>query len=168
MQNILLYIFIGITTISAICIALTRNLMYAILGLFLVLLGVAAIFIFAQAEFLAVSQLIVYVGGILILMVFGVMLTQRKIDESPRTDLIQVIPAFITVLILGAGFVLMIGENNWELLAQNHATTSEITHFSNIQIIGKETLTSYLLPFEAISILLLMAMIGAIYIARKE
>lgn len=168
MQTILLYIFIGITTLSALCIALTRNLMYAILGLFLVLFGVAAIFVFAQAEFLAVSQLIVYVGGILILMVFGVMLTQRKIDESPRTDFIQIIPSIITVFIVGAGFVYMIGENNWDLLAQNHATISNISYFNNIQIIGKETLTTYLVPFEAISVLLLMAMIGAIYIARKE
>lgn len=168
MQTILLYIFIGITTLSALCIALTRNLMYAILGLFLVLFGVAAIFVFAQAEFLAVSQLIVYVGGILILMVFGVMLTQRKIDESPRTDFIQIIPSIITVFIVGAGFVYMIGENNWDLLAQNHATISNISYFNNIQIIGKETLTTYLVPFEAVSVLLLMAMIGAIYIARKE
>lgn len=141
--------------------------MYAILGLFLVLFGVAAIFVFAQAEFLAVSQLIVYVGGILILMVFGVMLTQRKIDENPHTDLIQVVPSIITILILGAGFVYMIGENNWDLLAQNHATIPDENHFNNIQIIGKETLTTYLVPFEAVSVLLLMAMIGAIYIARK-
>ncbi len=167
MQTILLYIFIGITTLSALCIALTRNLMYAILGLFLVLFGVSAIFVFAQAEFLAVSQLIVYVGGILILMVFGVMLTQRKIDENPYTDLIQVVPSLIIVLILGAGFWYMIGENDWDLLAKSHATTADISNFSNIQIIGKETLTTYLVPFEAISVLLLMAMIGAIYIARK-
>ena len=168
MQDIILYIFFTITLLSAICIAITRNLMYAIWGLFLVLFGVAAIFVFAQAEFLAVSQLIVYVGGILILMVFGVMLTQRKITENPRTDLIQVLPALITVLVLGAGFLMMISENDWDLLAKSHATSSDIAALQNIQVIGKQTLTTYLVPFEAISVLLLMAMIGAIFVARKE
>lgn len=165
MEELIFVFFAGITAAFAFLIGFTRNLMYAILLLFLVLFGVAALFVFAHAEFLAVSQLIVYIGGVLILMVFGVMLTRRSLDENPKTDLIQILPSMLIAGTIVSGLMWLILSTNWENIVLQRQTT-ETTPLSNIQLVGKQVLTDYLLPFELASVLLLAAMIGAGWMAR--
>lgn len=162
-------IFVIITLFSAICLALTKKLVYAAFLLFMVLFGIAAIFVFAQAEFLAVSQIIVYVGGILILLVFGIMLTNRKLLETPQTEIIQPLGAgFVSILVM-SGLGYGVYANDWGKIAVANDFQNVITSpYSNTQSIGKELLTTYLLPFELISIILLVALVGAAYIARKN
>src|ERR1700741_1025876 len=72
------YFFAGLTIVAGLFILLTRNVLHAVLSLLAVFIGVSAMYVFAGADFLAVTQLVVYVGGVLILMLFGVMLTNRE------------------------------------------------------------------------------------------
>jgi len=162
-------IFALITLFSAICLALTKKMVYAAFLLFMVLFGIAAIFVFAQAEFLAVSQIIVYVGGILILLVFGIMLTNRKLLESPQTEIIQPLGAGFASMWVLAGLGYATYQNDWGKIAvANTQVNTTNLAYTNTQFIGKELLTSYLLPFELMSVVLLVALIGAAYIARKN
>lgn len=165
--EIVFFLFVLITLTAGFAIALTRNLMYAALGLFALLFGVAALFVFAEADFLAVSQLIVYVGGILILLIFGIMLTHRNLNEEPLTGITHPIVGFLIpfgiAAILGGIFM----QEDWEKITQSHASLSP-SPLSNIQIIGKEILSTYLLPFEILSVVLLIALVGAAFIARNS
>jgi NADH-quinone oxidoreductase subunit J len=126
----------------------------------------AALFVFAGAEFLAVTQIIVYVGGILILVLFGVMLTQKLRDESPKTQILHVIPGLLASIGLFIAILFLIqsfpqGEPQWANSVKMQSAEP------NLATIGKGTVTLFLLPFEAISILLLAALIGAASLSRK-
>jgi NADH-quinone oxidoreductase subunit J len=153
---------------GAIALLFVRNLMYAVLALFVVLVAIAALFVFVGAEFLAISQLIIYIGGILILMIVGLMLTRRNMQDKAETGLIQIIPAIFLFSALVALFILVFFQQDWNQLDWMKTPTPLPTHLNNVQHIGIQTLTTYLIPFELISILLLLVLIGATYIARKD
>lgn len=155
--------FAGLTSLAAIGLVLTRKLIHAAFLLFVVLFGVAAFFVLAGAEFLAVSQVIVYVGGILILIIFGVMLTQRDLLNDGGGGWNRLPLGF--VLSLGLGLLLwrVLGRIDWERLPHYQSQGSE---WQNVEQIGIQTVTRYVLPFELISILLLIALVGAAYLAR--
>ena len=85
LSTAIFYSFAGLTLLSALFILFTRNILYAAFALMLTFLGVAGIFIFLGAEFVAITQVLVYVGGIVILIVFGVMLTNRLKGEKVTT-----------------------------------------------------------------------------------
>lgn len=162
MLEIAFWGFAGLTLLAALGLALSRKLIYAAFLLFVVLFGVAALFVFAGAEFLAVSQVIVYVGGILILIIFGVMLTQRDLLTEPERSYRRLLPG---VLVSGGlGWLL------WRSFGQLDPATwvqgSETVSLTNTEGLGVQTLTRYLLPFELISLLLLIALVGAAYLAR--
>lgn len=164
--NLLHIVFIGfavLTLAGAVGLVLTRKLVHAAFLLFVVLFGVAAFFVMAGAEFLAVSQVIVYVGGILILIIFGVMLTQRDLLNYGGAGWNRVPLA----LVLSAGLGLIIwrvmGRIEWESLPSYQ---TESIPLDGVEQIGIQTVTSYVLPFELISILLLIALVGAAYLAR--
>lgn len=160
----------GITILSGCLMAFTRNLIHAALALFVVLFGIAALYVFSGADFPAVSQLILYVGGVLVVIIFGVMLTQRKADQPPLTGLIQpvtgiVVPLFL-MLFVGGIFSL----HDWEqsLWIKEKANISLSTPIDTVPLIGTQTLTQYLFPFEVLSFLLLLALTGAAYIGRNK
>ena len=137
-----------------------RNLFRAALGLALALFGVAALYLFLQAEFLAVTQLLVYVGAILTLIIFGVMLTARIADPAqPRWNR-QVRAALGVSALLGAGLC-------WLVLAAPWSPAPGAPPVPLAEL-GRTILSSYLLPFELLSVLLLGALVGAIVIARKD
>ncbi len=138
-----------------------RNLFRAALGLALALFGVAALYLFLQAEFLAVIQLLIYVGAILTLILFGVMLTARIADpQVPRWN-DQAGIALVLAGGLGLGLAWLFLKAAWELPETLPPPVS-------LPDLGRMLLSGYLLPFELLSVLLLGALVGAIVIARKE
>lgn len=163
------YVFGGIALLSALFILFTRNILYAAFALMLTFLGVAGIFIFSGAEFVAITQILVYVGGILILIVFGVMLTNKVNGKNIVTPVYRQFAG----IIVGGGFFLLFlkaimqanfGAIKW--IAQR--SEKEPTSLKNL---GLTLMTDYVLAFEVIGILLLIALIGAVYMAgakRKE
>ncbi len=158
--EIIFYLFALVTCLSAAFILFTNNVLYAAFALVLALLGVAVMFIFAQAEFLAVAQIMVYVGGIVVLIIFGIMLTGKisalRAKAGSSNKLLALI---ITTAVLVALFS-VIGQLTFVSLP-NPST-------SNLKILGIGIMSDYLLPFELIAILLLAALIGAAIIASKK
>ena len=137
-----------------------RNLFRAAMGLAVALFGVAILYLFLEAEFLAVVQILVYVGAILTLLVFGVMLTARIADPAvPRWNQ-QAWLALALTAVLGLGLAHFLVYAPWAIRAETEPV--------KLPVLGKTLLSTYLLPFELLSVLLLGALVGAIFIARKD
>ena len=162
MDALAFYIFAAISLVSAIGIVATRNIVRAATCLLGTLGGVAGLYFLLNANLLAAIQLIVYAGGTLILIVFGVMLTSKSpwvIFEPTRK---QVVAGAFVALLLAIGLGTMILKTYWPIPA------GELTASPQVKAVGNMLLTDYLVPFEAASVLLLVVMIGAAYLARPE
>ncbi|TDE12495.1 NADH-quinone oxidoreductase subunit J family protein [Dyadobacter psychrotolerans] len=169
MEAAAFYSFSILAIISALFILFSKNLIYGAFALFLTFLGVAALYVLAGADFLAVTQIMVYVGGILVLMIFGIMLTQKASKDTTSTT-----PNRVEVLLsrefwgflTGTGFFIFLG---YIILDSQFKMTGDIiSSKSTIRTIGVELMTSHLLPFEIAAILLLVALIGAAYLALNR
>ncbi len=138
-----------------------RNLFRAALGLALALFGVAGLFLYMEAEFLAAVQLLVYVGAILTLMIFGIMLTHRIADPNLKKWNRQSGRAGIVSAVIGVGLSAIFLKASWN---QSGADFPPVP----VPFLGRAILTTQLLAFELLSLLLLGALVGSLYIARKE
>lgn len=167
--------FAGLTIIGALAVLLTRNVLYAAFCLLLTLLGVAGLFVLASADFLAVAQIMIYVGGVLVLVIFGVMLTHKpdaSLTNSQQPNLVtaQNRPGsrptwLIGVLVAGglfAGLASVLSQTNFTILT--HAPFRQTT----VGTIGVQLMTEYSLPFEIAGILLLAALVGAAYLSSPK
>jgi NADH-quinone oxidoreductase subunit J len=155
------YVFAAVTVGSAAVVVLARSLIYSAFALLFTFFGVAGLYVLLGADFLAATQLLVYVGGILVLLLFGVMLTHKLYDLDLRSEVTQFVPG----LIIAVGLFLIVAvtalRTQW-MAGEGHApapTTAEI---------GRLFMNEFLLPFEAASILLLVALIGAAMIVRRR
>lgn len=169
METVIFYIFSALMLVAGLLILFSKNLIYGAFALFLAFLGVAALYVLAGADFLAVSQIMIYVGGILVLLIFGIMLTQKKekSDDSSRHNRIEVpITRKVWGFFVSAGLfgllVKVIMSSEFKMAG------AEMSTKSTIRTIGVELMTSHLLPFEIAAILLLVALIGAAYLALNR
>jgi NADH:ubiquinone oxidoreductase subunit 6 (subunit J) len=138
----------------------TRNVVRAAYALLGALFGVAVLYVLCSADFLAAVQVLIYVGGVNILIIFGVMLTEHMGKGSYRLVSFNLRPALVTCLLIGAALVLGLWVYPWSPAQEAEAPTAAR--------IGEMFLTKYLLPFEVASVLLLVVLIGAVAVARKE
>jgi NADH-quinone oxidoreductase subunit J len=154
------WLFAIVTVGSAAVVVLSRTLIYSAFALLFTFFGVAGLYVLLGADFLAATQLLIYVGGILVLLLFGVMLTHKIYDLDLKTETTQIGAGFIVAaglfVILSATAV----RTQWHGVARTPAPTT--------QSIGRLFLGQYLLPFEAASILLLVALMGAAMIVRRR
>lgn len=160
-STLIFYLFAIFTVGSAAFVVFTKNVVYAAFALLATLFGVAGLYIFLHADFLAAIQVLIYVGGILVLIIFGVMLTHRVMDVELRVKTIQVFPSLLVLILLMVVLVTVAVETRWPV-----GSPEEIS--STTRGIGKLIMTDYLLPFEIVSVLLLMALVGAAVLARRE
>ncbi len=163
MEAILFYIFATLTVAGAIGVVTSRNIVRAAVQLLLALLGVGALYFLLAAEFLAAVQLVIYVGGTLILIIFGVMLTARASSQKLQPSRTERIAAIVSAVALLAVLVVAIFEANFHMRT---ASTPGATY--PVRALGQALLGDYLLPFELASLLLLAVMIGAAYLAKKR
>jgi NADH:ubiquinone oxidoreductase subunit 6 (subunit J) len=163
------YIFSLIAIVAALFILFSRNLIYAVFALFLTFLGVAALYVLAGADFLGVAQIMVYVGGVLVLLIFGVMLTRKSekqvVSSSPNRVSVLISRGFWGTL---AGSVLFSFLTYIIYISSFRMNGPINLSRSTVRTIGVELMTSHLLPFEIIAILLLVALIGAAYLALNR
>lgn len=157
----------GLTCLSAGAIVLTQNIVRMAVYLLLTLAGVAGLYFMLSAELLAAIQLIVYAGGTLILIVFGVMLTNRnpfmQLRAKPWELALAALIALVTMALLVLALV------NSPLTAQAGLVPAVSTGYdSGVAMVGRLLLTRYLVPFEVAAVLLLVVMIGAAFMARKR
>lgn len=153
------YLLAGVSVISALGVAFAPNILYSAFSLLGTLAGVAGLYLYLGADFVGIAQLLIYVGGILVLILFAVLLT-NKIGEVKVSNLSSgtmiAAPAAIAVM---AMLVRMATGTAWP--------TTEAASAPTTARLGDAFLQEYLLPFELASLVLLMALIGAMVIARR-
>jgi NADH-quinone oxidoreductase subunit J len=166
-QNIFFYLLAVVMVGSAIAVVTTRNVVRGALYLILVFAGVSAQYLLLAAEFVAVTQVLIYIGAIMVLMLFGIMLTRAKIGQEVNLThsnwYVGLVTAIVLAAVMGYALIDRFGDDPMprdlrvQTVAGSNAATVSDTMFSQ-----------YLIPFEAISVLLLAALVGAIVIARKD
>ncbi|MCG2783621.1 MAG: NADH-quinone oxidoreductase subunit J [Anaerolineae bacterium] len=163
-EQIIFFLTAALILISALMVVTTRNLVHAALWLVSTLFGVAVLFASLDATFLAVVQVVVYIGAIAILFIFAVMLTNRKLlDKVSQTNTGWPWAALIAIAAF-AGLVFLVGK-----MPNAGAQRSEL--FGDPLVALSQALVSpdaYVLAFEVASIMLLAALVGAVYIANRK
>lgn len=170
LSDILFYAIALFAIAGAAGVAFSRNIVYSAFCLLAALGGVAGIYIFISADLVAVVQILVYIGGILVLILFAVMLTNRIGDTQGSNPTVSIIPGAAVFSVLLVVVVYVAAATPWgqfkgiglpQLIPNPalEATTAKV---------GDSLLTEFLLPFEVASVVLLAALIGAVIIARKE
>ena len=160
-QNVGFGLIAFMMVFAALCVVTTKNVVHAALWLVLVLAGVAAQYILAAAEFVAVSQVLVYVGAVMVLFLFGIMLTRAQIGREQGLNNVRwgwAVPVAVVLL----------GLLSWAVLDFSGKATLPDRGPTPAEAISDNVLAPYLVPFLAISFVLLAAAIGAIVLARKD
>lgn len=156
------------TVLAAVLVALHPNILYASISLLFAFLGVAVMFIYAGADFLAGAQVVVYVGGVTILVLFAIMLTQWLYQVSIR----DVGTKILVPVLVAAAFVSFLAPGlrdlaDW-ILKTPPPKFAEFAASPKTQVLGNALLGNYVLAFETITILLLGALVGAVWLARPR
>lgn len=177
LAQVLFYLMAFAALGSALFVASTKNLVRCIFMFFVTLFSLAGLYVLALADFVAITQIVIYVGGILVLILFAFMLSGKEtlnVLQQQNSKFLGVsrMPALILAVLFFAVMIKVILNVN----ADNLAWVQQVIHTSNeikpneptINNIGINLMTRYLLPFEAMSILLMMALVGAAHLSRKE
>lgn len=166
-QNVFFYLIAAVMVVAALAVVTTRNVVRAALYLVVVFAGVSAIYILLAAEFVAVTQILVYIGAIMVLMLFGIMLTRAKIGREMGLTSDRWWEGLITaVLVLGVTGYALIDAFGDSVMPRDLRV--DRVGGSNAATLSDTLFAQYLIPFEAISVLLLATLVGAIVIARKD
>ncbi len=159
--QIVFYSFAVLTVGSAAVVVFSRSLIRSAFALLFTFFGVAGLYAFMGADFLAATQMVIYVGGILVLLLFGVMLTHKLYDLNLRAETFQFVPALIVVLAVFGVLATFMLKTQWHAGGQSPIAPTTAA-------IGELLMKDYILPFEAASVLLLVALIGAAMIVRRR
>ena len=162
MESLVFYIFAIMAVGGGWVVVYSKNLVYSAFSLLFTFVGIAGLYGLLMADFIAATQIMIYAGGVLILVLFGVMLTARKTSiEITQSNLPRLPGAIISGLVFLLLMLVIFSEPGW-----NSASNPGVKETAFV--IGKLLMTKYLIPFELASILLLAALIGSVFIARKE
>jgi NADH-quinone oxidoreductase subunit J len=146
---------------SALAVVLTKNLFHAVLWLALALTGTAGVFLLLDAEFLAAVQLLLYAGGIVTIVVFAIVVTERLVGERLSQTSRHLAAGAVASIALGWAIVSAVWQQPLAIVRAPMA--EDLT-----QIIGETVQTRFVLPFELLALLMLAGLMGAIYFARPE
>ncbi len=160
-DQVLFYLLGAFTVALALIVVLAQNIVRAAVALIFSFCGLAGLYLLLDAEFLAAVQVLIYVGGITILLLFAILLTSRIAGKGVRVLNEQKLVSGLVAVAL----IAFIGVATWRGFP---ALADRPKQPQNTPAIGELLMTTYALPFEAVSILLLVGMVGAIYLARKE
>ena len=153
------WLLAAMTIGGASMIIVSRNLIHAVIYLIIALLGVAGLYLTLSADFIAVVQVLIYVGAISVLMLFAIMLTPRAQRDNSETSL-TLPAAFVMVLVLIATVYVAL-DTDW-------GTVRQAALADQARIIGQSLIREYVLPFEIAAVLLTAALVGAIALARQD
>ncbi len=160
-QNIAFYFLAVAMVAAAVRLVSTRNVVRAALYLAIVLAGAAGIFVLLLAEFVAWVQVLVYIGAVVVLLLFGVMLTRAPIGKEADLDNdSKWVPALVAIFLLGALATML-----------SDAFGTRDINFGTIQRtadVSDSIFGAYVIPFEVVSVLLLAALVGAVALARRD
>jgi len=161
--TLLYYLLAGLVAASAVFILITPHLLYAALGLMITIMGLAAIYFLQGAAFIAVAHIILYVGGVLLIILFSLMLFNPSINSTSRRAKPGLTAYVIILLMLGLASFFYIGI---QILPQPSPAQRLLPAKDAVAALGLELFGPYALVLELAGIILLIALIGALYIAR--
>jgi len=161
LSQIVFYAFAAVTVVSAAIVVFARSLIYCAFSLLFTFFGVAVLYVYLGADFLAATQVVIYVGGILILLLFGVMLTHKLHDLDLKAETFQFVPGLLIALAVFATLLLVVFRTAW------HSAGPRAMQPTTAQI-GDLFMKDFILPFEVASVFLLVALIGAAMIVRRK
>ncbi len=176
---IVFYLFVALVSGASFMLWLSKNVLYSAFFLLATLLGISALYVFLGADFLAITQIVVYVGGILVILLFGVMLTNPSPSTKERLKVSPLQPQsgwknIFWGVLLGATLLAIFiraiqkadfANRPWILEAQSQ---EQLVQDTTIPTLGVGLMTDYIVPFEIIAILLLVALVGASLVAAKQ
>jgi len=161
MTEAVFWIFAAVAVVTASLCILSRSALSAVLWLTVTMLSLAAIYVLLGAEFVAAIQVLVYAGAVMVLFLFVIMLLDLKVEERRKIKVLGIGGAVVAVGIILGIFVKCL-----------HGTALSAERAPNFQAgtmdLGKLLFTQYLLPFEIVSVLLLVAMVGVILLSKKD
>jgi len=160
LTTLLFYLFSTVTITAAAVMVFSKNIVHSAFALMFTLIGVAALYVLLYADFLAATQLLVYVGGILILILFGIMLTTQGKSLSFKTSTVNIAPA--SIISVAAAVVLIYAFVQTDWIITESGVRDETVHEMGMMLMG-----DYILPFIVVGVLLLIAIIGAILMATR-
>lgn len=160
--DVIFWFFTVVTLGSAAVVVFSRNIIYSAFALLFTFFGVAGLYVLLGADFIAITQLLIYVGGILVLLVFGVMLTNKVVSVEIKSGTMNVGLAMVVVSLTAGTIAGIFYATQWRVVS------SGITQSTTAGELGTMMMTSYLLPFEVASVVLLVALIGAAMISRRD
>jgi NAD(P)H-quinone oxidoreductase subunit 6 len=170
------FVFLSVVAIAgSLGVVLLPNLVYSAFLLGGVLVCIAAMFLLLNADFIAAAQVLLYVGAINVLILFAIMLVKRNTEASDSLDCLEaeskvtsvnsVNPENAVKAGLSLGLFILLGNT---ILSTQWLTSPFVAVPNSVQFIGRHIFSDFLLPFELVSILLLVALIGAVILARRE
>lgn len=158
---VLFYLLAAVTIGFAAMVAFSRNIVHSAFALVGSFMGVAGVYVALAADFLAIVQILLYIGGIVVLILFAVMLTHRIADVRVSNRTVGSLPALACLGVVGVSMAYAILHTTWHAVQPGEPTPTTAA-------IGNAFLTTYVLPFELASVVLLAALIGAVVLSRKE
>ena len=154
------FIFFAVAALlAALSVILQKNPIYSALSLIVVIASLGGLFLLLNANFIAVLQIVIYAGAIMTLFLFVIMMLEPREELRPAWTIQS--KAVLLILLVIAGITI------WSVSFSDAQITSLATNFS-VKSLGRSLFTTYLFPFEIISVLIISSVIGALYIARKE
>lgn len=167
--QILFYVLAAVVVVSAVLVVTLKNLVRSVFVFFITLFALAGVYVFTLADFIAVTQVVVYVGGVLVLILFALMLSSREGLNALQANEDGSLVRKVSAALIAAGFLfvflrILSTENSLPAWMGGGVPAPE----NAVKQLGVQLMSTYLLPFEVISVFLLMALVGAAHLARKE
>jgi NADH-quinone oxidoreductase subunit J len=161
LADLLFYLLATVTVLGAAAVALKRNILHSAIGLLAALLGAGGLYVYLSADFVAVAQLLIYIGGVLVLVLFAVMLTSRITEVAVSNTSFGLLGGVLLFVAVAPVLLAVAVITPWA--AREPSALEPMT-----AAVGNGLLTRWLLPFEVASLVLLATLIGAVVMARKE
>lgn len=169
-QNIVFFILAGISVVAAVGVVRSSNVVHSALYLVAVLASSAGLFLLIAAEFLAWVQVLIYIGAVTVLLLFGIMLTRAPMGKNDDLDNESKLPALIVSFgMLGVLVALIVDAySNQTKIAIGGTEATQTLANGQMSAMSKSVIYNYVFPFEVVGVLLLAALIGAVVLARKD
>jgi NADH-quinone oxidoreductase subunit J len=161
MQEYIFLVIAAVTTFAAIRLVTVKNLVHGALYLVVTLLGVAIVFLLLTAEFVAWVQVLIYVGAVIVLLLFGLMLTRAPIGKTALDRQQKALAVPVALALFGVTVPVL-----WRYFEGTNIDFG--AEGGNTEALGTEIFTRFVLPFEVVSVLLLAALVGAVFLAKRD
>jgi len=160
-QGLVFLVVAAVSGIAAVRLVTNKNLVHAALYLVVTLLGMAIIFLLLTAEFVAWVQVLIYVGAVIVLLLFGLMLTRAQIGQTALDRQQRWVAAPVALALFAVTTPVLWRHFDGQMISLERTT-------GNTRDLGLELFTRFVLPFEIVSVLLLAALVGAVYLAKRD